>query len=189
MKNRSMTMTNPTPSVRPDLPTLAGLFYTYPQDIGEFHEITAEEMPPVYRQLLAHEGHMTETVEAFHGCPVDVEVIAKHITTTHYARKILLRRQSDQSVVQFGIARLTFEYLSDDVRREIESEAIPLGRVLINHNVLREVQLFALWQLYPGPDLRKLFRLEKPTEIYGRTALIYCNGEPAVELLEIVAPV
>src|SRR5688572_4888336 len=135
-------MTNPTPSVRPDLPTLAGLFYTYPQDIGEFHEVAAGDMPPVYRQLLAHEGHMTETVEAFYGCPVDVEVIAKHITGTHYARKILLRRQSDQAVVQFGIARLTLEYLSPEVRREIESEQIPLGRVLIEHNVMREVQLF-----------------------------------------------
>jgi chorismate-pyruvate lyase len=182
-------MTNPTPSVRPDLPTLAGLFYTYPQDIGEFHEVAAADMPPVYRQLLAHEGHMTETVEAFHQGPVTVEVIAKHITSTHYARKILLRRQTDNAVVQFGIARLTFEYLSDDVRREIESEETPLGRVLINHNVLREVELFALWQLYPGADLRKLFNLDKPTEVYGRTALIYCNGEPAVELLEIVAPV
>jgi hypothetical protein len=78
-------MTNPTPSIRPDLPTLAGLFYTYPQDIGEFHEVSADEMPPPYRQLLAHEGHMTETVEAFYGGPVDVEVIAKHITSTHYA--------------------------------------------------------------------------------------------------------
>jgi chorismate-pyruvate lyase len=182
-------MINPTPSVRPDLPTLAGLFYTYPQDIGEFHEVSPQDMPPTYRQLLAHEGHMTETVEAFYGCPVEVEVIAKHITTTHYARKILLRRTTDHNVVQFGIARLTFEYLSDEVREEIESEEIPLGRVLINHNVLREVQLFALWQLYPGPDLRKLFNLEKPEEVYGRTALIYCNGEPAVELLEIVAPV
>jgi chorismate-pyruvate lyase len=182
-------MTNPTPSIRPDLPTLAGLFYTYPQDIGEFHEVSADEMPPPYRQLLAHEGHMTETVEAFYGGPVDVEVIAKHITSTHYARKILLRRQSDRKVVQFGIVRLTFEYLSPEVRAEIESEKIPLGRVLINHNVMREVQLFALWQLYPGPDLRKLFNLEKPNEVYGRTALIYCNGEPAVELLEIVSPV
>jgi chorismate-pyruvate lyase len=182
-------MTNPTPSVRPDLPTLAGLFYTYPEDIGDFREVTAADLPPVYRQLLAHEGHMTETVEAFHGCPVDVEVIAKHVTATHYARKILLRRQSDRAVVQFGIARLGLEYLDPAVRAEIESERIPLGRVLIEHNVLREVQLFALWQLDPGPDLRKLFKLDKPVEVYGRTALIYVNGEPAVELLEIVAPV
>jgi chorismate-pyruvate lyase len=120
---------------------------------------------------------------------VDVEVLAKHITTTHYARKILLRKATDRRVVQFGIARLNFDVLSDEVRREIESEAIPLGRVLIEHNVLREVQLFALWRLIPGSDLRALFELEKPVEVYGRTALIYVNGEPGVELLEIMAPV
>ena len=182
-------MVNPTPRIRPDLPTLAGLFYTYPEDIGDFHEVTAAELPAPYDRLLAHDGHMTESVEAFHGCSVDVEVVATHVTATHYARKSLLRRQTDRRVVQFGIARLTFEFLSDDVRREIESEGIPLGRVLINHNVMRHVQLFALWRLEAGADLRSLFGLEKPTEVYGRTALIYTNGEPAVELLEILAPV
>jgi hypothetical protein len=33
-----------------------------------------------------------------------------------------------------------------------------------------------------------MFGLAKPQTVYGRTALIYCNGEPAIELLEIVTP-
>jgi chorismate-pyruvate lyase len=91
-------------------------------------------------------------------------------------------------VVQFGIPRLNTAYLDEEVRREIESEQKPLGRVLIDHNVLREVQFDALWRVQPGPDLCQMFGLATPQTVYGRTALIYCNGEPAIELLEIVTP-
>ena len=39
-----------------------------------------------------------------------------------------------------------------------------------------------------GEDLAAIFGVTPGSVTYGRTALIYCNGKPAVELLEIVAP-
>jgi len=164
----------------PVLDALAELF---------FEEIPRDGAPPPYDQLLAHHQHMTVTVERFHNSPVDVQVLDVHQTKTHYARKIVLTRQSDGRVVQFGLVRLCLDFLQPEVRREIESQSSPLGRILIDHNVLREVQLISLWKVVAGEDLRKLFRLENSDTTYGRTALIYCNGVPAVELLEIVAPV
>jgi hypothetical protein len=38
--------------------------------------------------LLAHDSHMTVTVERFHNGHVDVRVLETNITPTHYARKI-----------------------------------------------------------------------------------------------------
>ena len=202
----------------PDLETLVDLFYDNLRDLGEFTEVDEAEMPEVDRGLLAHDEHMTVAVEAFHGCPVDVRVLEVHTTPIHYSRKILLTRQSDGAVVQYGIVRLNLDYLGADVRREIESQQTPLGRILIEHNVLRTVRLLTLWKIEPGEELRKLFGLDKPlshveaggrspdaaatgveaqssegdrppaSTCYGRTALIYCNGIPAVELLEIVTP-
>jgi chorismate-pyruvate lyase len=172
----------------PDLENLLDLFYQQSDKLGRFEEITEAEMPEVYRGLLAHDKHMTVTVEAFHGCSVDVRVLDTHVTSTHYSRKILLTRQSDGAVVQYGIVRLNLDYLNEDARREIESQRTPLGRVLIKHNVLRTVRLLALWKIEPGEELRKLFGLEEAAACFGRTALIYCNGIPAVELLEIVTP-
>jgi len=74
------------------------------------------------------------------------------------------------------------------VRQEIESRQIPLGRVLINHGVLRQVKLSHLWRVAPGDELWRLLDLSAPIETYGRTAIIYCDGDPAIELLEIVTP-
>ena len=85
--------------------------------------------------------------------------------------------------------RLDFQAVSPEVRREIESQSTPLGRILIQHNVLREVHLTKLWKVTSGEDLRRLFNLSSGQITYGRTAVIHFGGEPAVELLEIVTPV
>lgn len=138
--------------------------------------------------MLAHEAHMTVTVESRHGCEVDVEVLETRSTNSHYLRKILLRRTSDRRVVQFGIVRLAIAALQPEVFQEIAAQKIPLGRVLIQHNVLRQVQLNALWEVQCGGELANYFEVAPGHTTYGRTALIYCDGEPAVELLEIVGP-
>jgi len=152
-------------------------------------EIAPAQVPEPYHQLLVHTHHMTVTVEEFYATPVDVQVLATKQAGHHYSRKILLSRQSDRHIVQFGIVRLNFDFLDPQVRREIESQQTPLGRILIRHNVLREIELVGLWRVAPGPDLSQLFGTAAGQITYGRTALIHCNGQPAVELLEVLAPV
>ena len=173
------------PSI-PDLQTLLNLFYPVTGQLGQFQEVGSPELPAEYARLLDHNEHMTVTVEEFHQSLVDVHVLATQVDEGHYARKILLSRQSDGQVVQFGIVRLCFDYLNTDIQAEIKEQKTPLGRILIQHNVLRQVQLATLWKIETGEDLSALFQLPVGSEVYGRTALIFCNGEPAVELLEVV---
>lgn len=95
--------------------------------------------------MLDHEEHMTVTVERRRGSAVDVQVLDSRLTASRcVTRKIVLRRKSDQRVVLFGIVRLALTALQPAVRNEIMAQKIPLGRVLILHNVLRHVQLNAL---------------------------------------------
>lgn len=172
----------------PDLAALVALFYPDPAQLGLLELVTAESMPAVYRRLLAHNAHMTVTVEKFHHSRVDVRVLDRRRQPPHYARKILLARQSDGRVVQFGLMRVNFDYLDAEVQSEIEREQTPLGRILIEHNVHRRVRLSKLWRVVPGADLQNLLALDAPTVTFGRTAMVECNGEPAIEVLEIVTP-
>jgi chorismate-pyruvate lyase len=172
----------------PDLQTLTGLFYPSRESLGEFSEVAVEGVPEPYRRLLAHNDHMTVAVEEFHHGPVDVRVLQRRVTTTHYAREILLSRQEDDQVVQYGIMRVCFAYLPPEVQGKIRGEQTPLGRILIEHNVLRRVQLFSLRRVELGPELSRLFDRPQGATTYGRTALIDCNQVPAIELLEIVSP-
>jgi chorismate-pyruvate lyase len=172
----------------PDLDALSAIFYPSLTALGQFVQIPAEAMPEVYRRLLAHDAHMTVTVENYHRDSVDVRVLDRKGTTHDYARKILLTRHRDAKVVQYGIMRVHWAYLSPEVRAEIEQEATPLGRILINHDVLRRIRLSALWKVTPGSELQRLLELATPQMVYGRTAIIECDHEPAIELLEIVTP-
>lgn len=181
-------MTSRVTRSTPELSALVGLFYDEPAALGAFTEVTGAELPATPFMLLAHDAHMTVTVETFHGGPVSLEVLQTRISPTHYARKIILHRHSDRRVVLFGLVRMAVALLDPEVRQEIESQQIPLGRVLIQHNVMRNVRLLSLWRIDPGPDLCQALRLDHPEICYGRTALIYCDNVPAVELLEIVPP-
>ena len=181
-------MNTPRPST-PDLQTLLDLFCPDSDQLGKFQEVSSDQLPAAYATLLDHNEHMTVTVEAFHDSLVDVQVLDSRLDKNHYARQILLVSQSDGKVVQFGIVRLCFDFLDNDIQAEIESQQVPLGRILIEHDVLRQVQLATLWRIETGPDLSTLLEVPEGTETFGRTALIYCNGEPAVELLEIMTVV
>jgi chorismate-pyruvate lyase len=167
------------------LSTLSAPFYSSLAEVGDFAAVTAEELPEDHRVLLAHDDHMTVTVEAFHGCLVDVRVLQHNLDADFYSRASLLACQTTGRVVQFGIMRINLKQLSDVVRDEIVGGRIPLGRALIRHNVLRHVELQRLWRVNPGPALREYLQLGDGEPIYGRSARIVVEGRPAVELLEI----
>ncbi len=172
-----------------DLEPLVDLFYADHARLGRFRGVGPTEMPLVYQTLLAHQNHMTVTVEHFHGSPVDVRVLSTSAKDYHYSRKIVLTRRSDGAVVQFGIVRIDLRVLSPAVRMAVEDQRTPLGRILIENEVLREVHLTHLWRVAMGDDLAGLFNASPEGITYGRTAIIDCNHEPAIQLLEIVAPV
>ena len=174
-------------SANADLYELVSLFYDAPGDLGEFHRVTGEQLPPSFARLLDHHHHMTVTVESIFQQPVDVRVLQAEREGNSYWRKILLLGQRDHRNLQFGIVRLDLDVLADDVRDEIIDGGTPLGRVLVSHNVLREVERLALWRVAMSAELAHFFQVSGGIT-YGRTALIYCEGEPAIELLEIVTP-
>ncbi|HEX6985339.1 MAG TPA: hypothetical protein VF170_08175 [Planctomycetaceae bacterium] len=171
-----------------ELHALVELFPESEPLIRRAEHVAAPLMPEPYRTMLAHEHHMTVTMEQYHGGPVDVKVLARREVGGTYCRKILLTKRGTDQVVQFGIVRFDFQYVTSAVRDEILSEEIPLGRVLIRHNVLRHIDLGALLRIEAGPGLAKYLRMPEGGLTYGRLATIFCNGRPAVDLLEITAP-
>ncbi|MCS7047070.1 MAG: hypothetical protein NZO58_12000 [Gemmataceae bacterium] len=160
-----------------------------PDDWMRRHEvIAADEVPQPYHKLLVHDQHMTVTIEDHYGDLVDVRVLQVVQRGGEYARKILLALQSTGRIVQFGLVRIRFQYCSPEVQREIAAGRTPLGRILIQHNVLRRIEPIAFLRIEPGPDLRQWFAMRPGPMVYGRLALIHCDAQPAVELLEVVAP-
>jgi hypothetical protein len=92
-------------------------------------------------------------------------------------------------VVQFGLVRINLGVCSEAVRNEIIDGQIPLGRVLIRHNMLRRIEPQAYLKLTLSATMAGWFGVEAGTTTYGRVGVIYTGERPAVEVLEILAPI
>jgi hypothetical protein len=169
---------------------IQGLFSLFPpaEYMSRAELVPPGRVPPPYQQLLVNEDHMTLTVEAHHGDVVDVKVLEYRVAGDSYARKILLPLRRSGRIVMFGLMRVNFQYCSQEVRGEIVAGKTPLGRVLIEHNVLRRIEPTAFLRVVPASAMMAWFGLSQPKPTYGRFALIHCDEQPAVELLEIVTP-
>ncbi len=192
-----------------DIDSLISQFYSNSDALAKFEQVAI--CSPPFDRLLDHNCHMTVTVEAFHQEQVDVVVqrscnrlrdgrsiwhddpelqgagrrlIAEQ--TVSYSREITLVTHDTRKTVQYGLVRLDPSMIGRDVWLEIAGEGIPLGRALINHNVLRSVELDRLWKITPGEALSSILNTSPKETVYGRTALIRCNDQPAIELIEIV---
>lgn len=154
--------------------------------------VQPEEIPHPDDQLLVHHEHMTLALQRFNGSPVDVHVHEEHLSADgqFYTRKISLTPQNDPGrVVEWGIVRLDFRYMDDAVRQEILFKQKPLGAILVKHDVHRRIKPRFFLRFPPGGPVPRLFGAADADPVYGRLGTIYCDEEPAIELLEIVTGV
>ena len=159
-----------------------------PVQVPEFEVIPSAEVPPPYRDLLVHDQHMTVTLERFHGRPVELRVLARHLEGGEYARMILLALEGTDKIVEFGIFRMDLTCCSQVVQDEIIAGKTPLGRILIEHDVLRRIEPTAFLKIWPNDAIREWFGSSEKQPIYGRLASIHCNNLLAIELLEVARP-
>ena len=157
--------------------------------LHDFSEVTPERMPEKYRSLLVHDRHMTHALRDHHGCKVDLYVMEKHHVGDLYSRKIFLTRINTVYTVELGLVRLDLRYVAPEVRADIIAAQLPLGAVLTRHNVLRQIQPRWFLHFPASSSVLTWFGSRDKTETYGRLGTIHCNGEPAVEVLEIVTGV
>lgn len=182
------------------------------RDVGRLREVAAATVPEPFRQLLDHRSHMTVAMEQIHGQPVTLEVVAvaelpHPASASHpfsYAREILLRCPAVSrslfpagplqppavgTVVQYGVVGIALERLPPPIAAEIRRGQRPLGRILIEAGLHREVRAVRLLELKPGPHLTALFggSVDRPLPpTYGRVATIDVMGRPVLQLLEVV---
>jgi hypothetical protein len=176
--------------VRKIAPDVVSLFSQFPPavDVPQFDYVPAADVPEPYHTLLVHQHHMTVTVEKHHGDLVDVRILARRHHGASYARKIVLALQKTGKIVQFGIVRINLDFCSPEVRERIVAGGTPLGRILIEHNVFRRIELTAFLRIDAGPAQMAWFGRSGRATLYGRLGYIHCDEQPAVELLEILAP-
>ena len=130
---------------------------------------------------------MTTTLRDFYKDSIELRVLKHSMDNDQYRRKILLTLAGDRKVVEFGIVRLDLRLTSREVREQIEARDVPLGDILVTHQVLRRIDTRWLLRFGPGSPVLDHFGDPPPSEAFGRMATILLDGKPAVDLLEVVS--
>jgi hypothetical protein len=148
--------------------------------------VRPEQMPAAYRRLLVHQRHMTLALKEHCGSKLDLYVMDVRCDADSYRRKIFLTPSGSSQAIELGVVRLDLRHLPDSTRQEIIRQQSPLGAVLTRHRILRRIQ--PRWYLkFPRAcPLLHWFGYPGEGPFYGRIGTIWCNDEPAVEVLEIV---
>jgi hypothetical protein len=147
--------------------------------------LEAGQLPPGAHKLLVHLDHMTSVLESHYGRAVALNVLQHDQNATHYARKISLTLADSPQMIEFGIVRIDLSYVSDAVREEIVARRRPLGEILIRHNVLRRISPRWYFRFPSQTPVAQAFG-DPSGDAFGRVGTIYCNEEPAIDLLEVV---
>jgi len=159
--------------------------------IPECVVVQPNEIPHPTDALLVHHEHMTEVLQRRYARPVDLHVLEEHLDGDRYTRRIILTPSNDDGakggmVVEWGIMRLDFRFMSEAVRKEILAKQSPLGEILIRHNVHRRIKPRWFMRFAPRGPLAIFGEDGAVESLYGRIGTIYCDEKPAIELLEIV---
>ena len=162
----------------PFLPGIDVLNGVQPVDQGE--------LPAAFRRLLVHNDHMTTTLRAYHGAPVALEVREAHLEDEAYRRRIVLRLAETGRIVEVGFVRIRLGYASSPVRDRILERKTPLGDILIQADVLRRIEPRWFFEIDRRSPLLSDFDDETLDSACGRLGTIFCENQPAIELLEIV---
>lgn len=151
-------------------------------------EVSPDEVPAPFHQLLVHDNHMTVTLEEHFHDRVAVRPYRVQQVGDLYGRKLDLLLEKTGQVVMTGAMLFNLSLVEPAVGDDIIAQKSPLGRILIEANILRRVSSGRFLSFEAKDPLAQRFGLEPPKPAYGRLATIFCDEQPAVDLLEIVTP-
>lgn len=155
--------------------------------LDECARVAPEALPEPHRRLLVHREHMTGRLSEHFGERLRLAVLAVQHDAGRYARKILLSLAESGRVAEFGIVRMELRFIPPLVQQEITQRGSPLGAILERHNVLRRISPRWYFRFPPRTPVAAAFGADAGPAI-GRVGTIYCDEEPAIDLLEVVAP-
>jgi chorismate-pyruvate lyase len=154
--------------------------------VPDCNTVQPEDIPFPEDDLLVHHDHMTIVLQRYHGQPVKVHVLEEYLDGDVYTRKISLTPVGSNKVVEWGVVRLNFKFMPEAVKHEILQKQMPLGAILVKHKVHRRVKPRYFLKLPKASAMAGLFDAVNQEHLYGRLGMIYCDGEPCIEVLEIV---
>ncbi|MEX0942661.1 MAG: hypothetical protein WD002_08965 [Pseudomonadales bacterium] len=170
------------------LEELITCFFDTVEELGQFLPIGAGNMTAPFRRLLDHEQHMTAVLTRNNQSRLVVDVLAERQTRSHYQREVLLRREADQVVVEYGMLQVDRNRLPAIVNDAIACADRPFGQLVQDLTLTSSVTVEQFWRIEVGAQIAVRTELGIGEVTFGRLVSIEIAGSSAVQALEILMP-
>lgn len=162
------------------------LFYPGDSELPGVEKVEPGDIPEPYRSLLVHTNDMTPTLEVYHDGPIHVRALAIKDEGGLYAREVLLVRNTDGKVVEYGAIRIHLAEVPEATVAAIREAHIPLGHLLKEQERRME---HPEYYVEVTPDVHMTEHLDATGDqpLYGRRNTIRTeNNQLLAEVMEIL---
>lgn len=169
---------------------LSAYYRDYNIPMPGFESVEPASLPEPYRHLLVHDADMTGRLTAFHNETIGLRVIEENVLREVLARRIVLFATITGKEVEFGGIIIYLNRFESDVRNLIEEGKIPLGRILVNHQVEFIRSPTHYLKVVADDMIAECLATQAGIELYGRKSkLSNSEGEVLAEIVEVLPPI
>jgi len=168
---------------------LSEYYRDYDIPMPRFESLKPEDLPEPYRHLLVHDADMTGRLTAFHGETLALKVIEKSSLRGVLVRRVVLYGIETNKEVEFGEIIIHLNRFEPDVRELIEEGKIPLGGILVTHQVEFISSPSYYLKIEADEMIAECLATTSGRQLYGRkNKLTNYEGEVLAEIVEILPP-
>ena len=151
--------------------------------------VAAELVPAPYRVLLVHEGDMTLRLQRFHNQAIGLRVLEHHSTLQALTRTVVLIREGDGRVVEFGSIRIVFAPFPPEAQQEIALCRRPLGTILRGLHLGHFSKPLAFIRVWSDAHVGQLLGVPAGVPLYGRCNELFDRfRQRLAQVVEILPP-
>ena len=167
----------------------------YPLDVLYAHaglappharRLQADQLPPPYDNLLAHQREMTSTLEAHFGSKLTVRVLTTFMRGTIYYRRVLLALEDSGRPAAMGAVAIRLDAFAPRVRAKIVAQREPLGRLVRQSGVDFDIRPQAFFQVTPNSEMLGVFHMRAGVPLYGRQTRMHVAGKAIGYVVEVL---
>lgn len=157
--------------------------------LAALRPLPASEVPEPALRLLVHPHDMTSTLSAFHGSPLQTDVLQTRRDGELYLREVFLRTERRNAIVEYGVIAIALNRFSASQQREILAGRTPLGALLHRFQIEFVSSPIGFFSV-SGEQLEATPLAVKPdATCYGRfNRLSTPQGQPLAWIVEILPP-
>ncbi|WP_375772026.1 hypothetical protein NR798_14430 [Archangium gephyra] len=151
--------------------------------------VEPEQMPAPYRELLVHDGTMTQTLEGFLGQRLALRVLAQERRGSSLWRQVLLTESVGGRPVELGAIQIDLTCFDEQARTLVLEGRVPLGRLLEDSRLEYTSRPECFFWTEADAAMSEALCVTGAQRLFGRWNRLVGEGERVMaEVVELLPP-